>query len=193
MRIPTPLNTGPEPLWLAALPPKCRHHLLDHGGTIANRIRRSTHDEQAITHRSRTIHYLSWCNTIGLDDPCTPTIPIQGQNWIVACYAVALIRGDTLTGVRIRPTTLMGYIRQALALHIDRSLPTPRLADVDYIKIMSNAVKKYESVPKRQDMISDGMFHFIARLTKHSSQDSFVRAVTDWIILGAYKGFRKSE
>jgi hypothetical protein len=58
---------------------------------------------------------------------------------------------------------------------------------------MSNAVKKYENVPKRQEMISDDMFHFIARLTKRSSQDSFVRAVTDWIILGAYTGFRKSE
>ena len=87
----------------------------------------------------------------------------------------------------------MGYIKQALALHTDRGLPNPRLADIDYIKIMSNAVKKYESVPKRQEMISDGMFHFIARLTKRASQDSFVRAVTDWIILGAYTGFRKSE
>jgi len=86
------------------------------------------------------------------------------RNWIVACYSVALIRGDTLTGIRIRHATLMGYIKQALALHTARGLPNPRLADIDYIKIMSNAVKKYESVPKRQEMISDGMFHFIARL-----------------------------
>ena len=42
-------------------------------------------------------------------------------------------------------------------------------------------------------MISDGMFHFIAQLAKHLSKDSFVCAVTDWIILGAYIGFRKSE
>ncbi len=58
---------------------------------------------------------------------------------------------------------------------------------------MSNAVKKYKSVPKHQEMISDGMFHFIARLAKCSSQDSFVRTITDWIILGAYTGFLKSE
>ena len=106
---------------------------------------------------------------------------------------MALIRGDTLTGIWIRHATLMGYIKQALALHTDRGLPNPRLADIDYIKIMSNAVKKYESVPKRQEMISDGMFHFIARLTKRASKDSFIRAVADWIILGAYTGFRKSE
>ncbi len=55
----------------------------------------------------------------------------------------------------------MGYIRQALALHTDRGLPNPKLADLDYIKIMTNAVKKYKSVPKHQEMISDGMFHFI--------------------------------
>ena len=42
-------------------------------------------------------------------------------------------------------------------------------------------------------MISDGMFHFIAQLVKRSSQDSFVHAVTDCIILGAYTGFRKFE
>ncbi len=55
----------------------------------------------------------------------------------------------------------MGYIKQAIALHIGRGMPNPRLAVIDYIKIMSNAVKKYEDVPKCKEMISDGMFHFI--------------------------------
>ena len=75
---------------------------------------------------------------------------------------MALILGETLTGIRIRHATLMGYIRQSLALHSDRGLPNPKLADLDYIKIMTNAVKKYKSVPKHQEMISNGMFHFIA-------------------------------
>ena len=42
-------------------------------------------------------------------------------------------------------------------------------------------------------MFSDGMFHLIAQLTKCASQDSFVQAITDWIILGSYTGFQKSE
>ncbi len=83
----------------------------------------------------------------------------------------------------------MGYIKQALALHTNRGLPNPKLVDLDYIKIMTNAVKKHEDVPKCQEIISDGMFHFIAQLVKRSSQDSFVHAIADWIILGAYTGF----
>ncbi len=161
-QIHTPCNTGPKPHWLVVLPPKRHHHLLDYEGTIADRVHGSTHDKQAITSQSRTIHFLSWCISIRLEDPCTPAIPIQGQNWIIACYVVSLICRETLTGTRIQHATLMGYIKQALALHIDRGLPNPRLADIDYIKIMSNAVKKYEDVPKCQEMISDSMFHFIA-------------------------------
>ncbi len=58
-----------------------------------------------------------------------------------ACYEVALICGETLTGVCIRHATLVGYIKQALALHTDRGLPNPKQVDLDYIKIMTNALK----------------------------------------------------
>jgi hypothetical protein len=37
------------------------------------------------------------------------------------------------------------------------------------------------------------MFHYIANLASRASEDSLVRAVTDWIVLGCYTGFRKSE
>ena len=56
-------------------------------------------------------------------------------------------------------TTLQGYFQQALSLHMDRGLPHPTLAN-NYIKIMTNAVRKYESVPKRNEMVSDSMFHY---------------------------------
>jgi hypothetical protein len=42
-------------------------------------------------------------------------------------------------------------------------------------------------------MISDSMFHYIANLASRTSEDSLVCAVTDWIVLGCYTGFRKSE
>jgi hypothetical protein len=42
-------------------------------------------------------------------------------------------------------------------------------------------------------MISDSMFHYIANLVSRTSDDSLVRAVTDWIVLGCYTGFQKSE
>jgi hypothetical protein len=74
---------------------------------------------------------------------------LQGRNWIIACYVVALIRGCTITGVRIRHATLLGYIKQAIALHTNRGLPNPHQVDINYIEVMTNAIKKYESGPKR--------------------------------------------
>jgi hypothetical protein len=58
---------------------------------------------------------------------------------------------------------------------------------------MTNAVKKYETVPKRKEMISDSMFHYIADLASRTSEDSLIHAISDWIVLGSYTGFHKSE
>ena len=58
---------------------------------------------------------------------------------------------------------------------------------------MTNALRKYESVPKRKEMISDSMFGYIARLTSRASEDSLIKAIGDWIALGCNTGFRKSE
>ena len=72
-------------------------------------------------------------------------------------------------------------------------MTSPSLADINYIKIMTNAVKKYKTVPKRKEMISDSMLHYIAALSQQASKDSFVQAVVNWITLGCYTGFQKSE
>ena len=153
----------------------------------------SSHGKQAITHRSRKLHFLTWCHDVGLPDPCTPALPLQGRNWIITCYTVSLIQGKTIKGIRIRHATLQGYVSQALSLHIDRGLINPILADINYINIMTNVIKKYETLPNRKEMISDSMFNYIATLHKRATDDSFVHAVIDWITLSCYTGFRKSE
>ena len=58
---------------------------------------------------------------------------------------------------------------------------------------MTNAVRKYESIPKRKDMVPDSIFHYLAHLYRHASLDSFIHAIIDWIILGCYINFQKSE
>jgi len=58
---------------------------------------------------------------------------------------------------------------------------------------MTNAVKKYKTVPKRKEMISNSMFHYITVLSKRASDNSFAHAVVDWITLQCYTGFQKSE
>jgi hypothetical protein len=58
---------------------------------------------------------------------------------------------------------------------------------------MTNAVKKYETVPKCKEMISSSLFHYIANLASRASKDLLVCAITDWIVLGWYTSFCKSE
>jgi hypothetical protein len=157
-RISSAPPTGPQLAWLSVLPPECHPHLINYGSPIVDRLHGSSQCKQAVTDQSRKIHFLSWCHDIGLPDPCTPELPLQGHNWIIACYAVALVHRRTITGVRIRHATLLGCIKQAVALHTDRGLPNPHHVDINYIKVMTNSVKKYESVPKRKEMFSDSMF-----------------------------------
>ena len=83
-----------------------------------------------------------------------------------------------------RPSRALAYntqlsrAKQALSLHTDQGLPSPSLVDVDCIKLMMTAVKKYKLVPKCKEIISDGMLHYI-NLYKHTSKDSFVPSVMD--------------
>ena len=44
---------------------------------------------------------------------------------------------------------------------------------------MTNAVNKYETVPKRKEMISDSMFHYIANLASRTSKDLLVHGIVD--------------
>jgi hypothetical protein len=106
---------------------------------------------------------------------------------------VALIRGRTITGKHIWQAMLLGYFKQAVALHTDGRLPNPHQVNMNYIRVMTNAVKKYETIPKHKEMISDNMFHYIANLSSRASEDSLVHAITDWIALGCYTCFHKSE
>jgi len=85
-------RAGPQLEWLLALPPQCRDHVIDCGHPIAERLHGSSHSKQVITHRTRKVHFLSWCHTVGLHGPCTPELPLKRCNWIIACYAVSLIR-----------------------------------------------------------------------------------------------------
>jgi hypothetical protein len=88
----------------------------------------------------------------------------------------------------------MGYISQAVRCHTDRLLPSPRTGvPIDYVSLMTDAVRKYEKVPNRREMIHDPMMAEIISRSTSSSPDSLQTALCDWIFLGRYNGFRKSE
>lgn len=133
---------------------------------------------------------------MGLDDPCAASDDLQARNFYLACYAVSLVEGETIQTKKVRYSTLMGYIGQAVELHTQRNLPSPRSADIDFVRIITEAVRKYEKVPDRREMIHDAMYLEMVRLYKKylpSDPDCLVVALCEWMFLGRYVGFRKSE
>ena len=105
--------------------------------------------------------------------------------------------------IRIRYKTLKNYLNAAIKLHTQRSghqggqkverLPNPHNAKVDYIDIVLKAVRKYEAMPNRREMIYDKMVAKMLKRQANLSPDSVEAALIDWIILGRYAGYRCSE
>ena len=117
----------------------------------------------------------------------------QSRNYFLACYSIALVQGNTILGGSIRSRTLRHYINDAKQLFTALKIPTRSHGNTDYIDIIYTAVKKYEKVANRRNMISDSMMTWLLSSSKESSLDSATSAIIDWIILGRYTGYRKSE
>ena len=126
-------------------------------------------------------------------DPCMPSHTLQARNYLVACFAVSLIRGETIQGRNIRYATVRNYVSAAVGLHVDRQLPSPHLAHVNYIIMVLKAIQKFEKQPNRRDMVHDEMVYQIEADRNHYSKDSIESALTDWVYLGRFVGFRGIE
>lgn len=67
---------------------------------------------------------------------------------------------------------------------------------MDFVAVILDAVRKYQSVPKRREIIHDNMFEHLvamhARLSK-SDPDALVPATIEWFLLGRWVGPRRSE
>ena len=126
-------------------------------------------------------------------DPCLAHHDIQARNYLIACFAVSLIRGETILSRSIRHTTIRNYVNAACGLHRDRDLPSPYNAPKDYISIVLKAVKKFEKQPNRREMIHDEMIHHIESIRNTYRPDSIEASLVDWIYLGRFVGYRSIE
>jgi len=122
--------------------------------------------------------------------------PIDARHFLLACYSVHLILGNTLKSLRVRHSTLRHYLNQAISLHLARGLPDPTepsFLSQDLVSVLLNAVKSYEKVPNRKEMITDSMILHMLQECRLSPPDSLHFAIFDWIILGRVTGARRSE
>ncbi len=169
---------------------------MHYGSDIAARVSKSGKSKQANVNCSRKNHYLAWCNSVGARSAGADPKDIQARNFLLACYAVSLVRGETILSRRLRHATLKGYLKMACTCHTDQGLPSPRTAPTDFVKIVLDAVQKYEKVPNRKEMIHDQMYHHMLRLYKKYVQtdpDSLITSLCEWMFLGRYVGFRREE
>lgn len=125
------------------------------------------------------------------------TSPIGARHFLLSCYVVSLIQGKTIKKIRIRHATLRGYLARATHLHLQRQLPDPTeptfLDGDDLISPLLNAVRAYEQVTDRKEMIFDSMIAHMLLLGKLAPPNSLHSALVDWIILGRVTGVRRSE
>lgn len=126
------------------------------------------------------------------------TAPSGARHFLLSCYVVSLIQGETIKKIRIRHATLRGYLGQAIRLHLQRQLPDPTEPtflgeDDDLISPLLDTVRAYEQVKDRKEMIFDSMMAHMLLLGKLASPNSLHAALVDWIILGRVTGVRRSE
>ena len=69
-----------------------------------------------------------------------------------------MVNGETILSGKVRHCTLRNYMSAAMKCHTDLGLPSPRSSPINYVKIVLEAVRKYEKVPDRREMIHNGMF-----------------------------------
>ena len=127
-------------------------------------------------------------------DPCLKKQPANARNYFVACYLISLAQGETIQGSRIKLRTIRNYLTDVEGLFAATKTNLMIVEDINYIKIVLDAIKQYEKVPDRRYMIEDSMVIWLYKeAQKESNIDSGLSAIVDWIILGRYTGFRKSE
>ena len=124
-------------------------------------------------------------------DAMLPNQPDSARNYFLACYAVYLIQGNTINGKFIRHKTVKNYTDDAILLMRARRLS--HACDEDYLKIILDTHRKYESIPNRRHMITDEMMVWLVKTASVAHRDSHLAAIVDWTLLGRYTGFRKSE
>ena len=99
--------------------------------------------------------------------------------------------GETILWKHIASTTVQNYITDMDKLFKERKIVYRY--DNDPLSIILKALSDYEQVPNRWQMITDEMMHFLRDQAKSASIDSLPRALFDWMVLGRYAGYRRSE
>ena len=119
--------------------------------------------------------------------------PVQSRNYLVSCFVISLTKGKTIQECTIRHVTMWNYVKAISNLYINQNAEAPYCSDVDYSTLVLRAVRKYESMKHGRSMIHDKMAHLMEAARTSWSDDLLEAALTDWVYLGWFAGFRSIE
>ena len=178
---------------MQAFSSKSRTHLAHYGSHIAQEVRRSDGSKQKATDDTRTNHFLEWVTRMDIRDPVLPGQKLQAANYLIACYAVSLLRGETILCKKVKYITVKKYIKAANRLRLDRDEDSAYHAPIDYISLVTKAIQKYEKQKNRRDAIHDAMYHHMESKRHAYHEDSLEAGLVDWLYLGRFVGYRAAE
>jgi len=131
------------------------------------------------------------------DDPFLTTLSIKAKNFLMASYVLHLATGHTLSCSTIKSDTISLYLSAAVHHFTALGHPDPT-RDPNYrrfylIESILKEAKRCESVPDRKEPVTWDMIHWLMRRAAGQPHVSLDAAMTDWLVLGMYTGFRISE
>jgi len=164
------------------------------GGSVVSKNVSSHKDKKYGTIRSRFAHFLKFLQSHSLKHDQFLSLPQSSQDYVSACYAESLVRGNTIKQQDISLNTIFHYLKDA-GIHkrphplYPSRLPTyPPLLDSVLLEY-----KRWQSVPNRRHPVTISMLNSLYQTQKSLHQDSYLSALFDWLVVGMQTGQRKSE
>eukprot|EP00804_Cyclotella_cryptica_P027277 CCRYP_014383-RA/>CCRYP_014383-RA protein AED:0.18 eAED:0.09 QI:59/0/0/1/0/0.25/4/0/437 len=142
---------------LSAFPPKYLAPLLHNGHAVVTTVDQSTHDKRSGTQESRQNCWLQCCARNNTSDPCLLTMPPLDVNFLLATWAINLLRGETVLGQNIQSSTIKAYLQAATKLLRDSGYRHDPIADDNntHTKQILHRLRWYESIPNRHKRLPD--------------------------------------
>ena len=118
--------------------------------------------------------------------------------FMMACYTLSLAQGSNLVCRAIKSDTISAYVREASNMCKFQGTMDPRLDQIGnsgtFLERVKNEMKRWEKMPDRQEPVTREMIDYIIDLAaKDKGDDTLLKAMSDWLVVGEYTGARLSE
>jgi len=115
-------------------------------------------------------------------------------DYVYACFTLSLTLGQTFWFKAIRTSTIKLYLKAASCPMRLQTISYSRLPSFPpLVKDILDEYKKWEVIPNRREPLTIDMLSYLHRIATTSHPDSYNAAIFDWMLLGLFAGFRKTE